>query len=145
MEGGKVRAHLCKAAGRRPGFSAELDFDRSLLTSQGTLSDPSVMSDSSDRCKYPCVVNFMKAIHLGHLALHRSLLCTPPRQLNCWGSTMHSPGLDGKETRGWGAGWGDRQDQRIVTSSHSRCNCIPDCPVTAWTHFLIYIHSYPFV
>lgn len=39
-------------AKRSPGFSAELDCDRSLLTSQGMPSDSSVMSDSSDRCKY---------------------------------------------------------------------------------------------
>lgn len=33
---------------REPGFSADLDLGRSTLTSQGMLSDPSVMSDSCD-------------------------------------------------------------------------------------------------
>lgn len=57
-EGRKAGAHLCKVAKRSPGFSAELNCDRSLLTSQGTPSDSSVMSDSSDRCKYPLCCKF---------------------------------------------------------------------------------------
>lgn len=124
----KERAHLCKVAGRRPGFSAELDCDRSMNASQGTLSDPSIMSDSCDRCKDPCVVHFMKAIHLGHLALHCSLLRAAPGSLHCWGHTMHSPGLDRNGTRA--GGQAESLDQQN-NHSHSRCSGIPDGSVTA--------------
>lgn len=52
-EDGKHPLHSARQQGREPGFSAELDCDRFLLSSQGGLSDPPVVSDSCDRCKYP--------------------------------------------------------------------------------------------
>ena len=101
-------------AKRSPGFSVELDCDRSLLTSQGTPSDSSVMSDSSDRCKYPLCCKFHESNTPGPsgcvLLLDTSTAGEAQRTAQASVGRTHKPG-----DRGAG-GW---QDQNNHKYSHS--------------------------